>query len=1288
MRVPHGTMRVLARHLTFAAILLTLAPAQPTHADTVILPDASDEEFVGPFPSWRNVKTHYGAVGDGVTDDTAALNAALLDLRLARNNGWSVLYLPAGTYRVTSTLVNTQRIDHNDYLGFSIIGEDPATTRIVYDGPANSDLWRLDGWYCKVSRLTLDGAGKARTLLLRDGGFSTACEISDVWFQDADVGLRLAGDNSEGQAEHAVLRCRFTRLGQGLVTGNFNSLDIWVWWGRFEDCGQGVLNAAGNYHVYNSVFLRSTDQDIASNNLMTFSFVGNTSVGSRTFFDWRGGHTWGSPVIALRNQIYQPTGGVGLHTGNGGPWVLVDNLVAGASGYNGTQFNLTGRDNLLVGNRATSASPVARSNGPRVREISTRRYDLADAPTPARLYLPPAPPRRNRAVFEVAAGTGDDAAAFQTAIDAAVASSDPHPVVHLAKREWRINRTVIVPAARALQIVGDGGAEHGTALKWGAASGVPGPVLLLRGPSRATLRDFSITANGFSAAVDGLLIEEPDLPGGRIYADQPVPSSSNINDRALHSLLVDGVEQADVTLIAGQGFSNGVNGLTVRGGPERSAGRTAPGQVSMLTGANAQSLNNYLVEQGGRALVTGFYIETQGAATTQAIKLDDTGALTLAGVRFSYTANLVNPSVLIDGFRGDLAFVANFFYGVETPDRSPSQWFSIRGDGAGLNALVAGNMFWGNYPEPDGGFLSSDFVWRDVTAPAADAAFLLNNLNGGNNAAFSSGYGFDYLDHVYRGETNAQPSDTFVADRLKLLREARIESPAPRNPVVSDVRLHRVFASTQGGRSAMIIRRTPAPGAATAPTVTLLSPGDSTRLTVDANVTLEAAPADSDGSIARVEFYADGTLLGAPVTSAPWRLTTTFTTLGPRIVSAVAYDDAGKPSASPAARVEVVATGEAPVTPFTPAAIAPRFSLPSGTYEGTRSVTLTSDTPGAFIRYTLDGTAPTRTLGTLYTGSPLAITQATVVRAVAYTATLSVSESVRVDYGIYSAATAYRLFPTLTTSSQATDGVAYELGVRFTTGIAGRVTALRYYRPASETGTHTGRLWRSNGELLATVAFTPANDAAGPGWREQPLATPISITPGETYVATVNCNTYYPLISFGLASPLSSGPLTALGGGNGVFGLPGTLPTGSYNDTNYLRDIVFEPAPAATALEQWRQLHFGSTATNTGSAANLADPDFDGINNLLEYALGGSDPTHASSIDLPTPDFDEQGHLTLTFNRVADPSLVYEVQGSSSLSGWTTLWSSTGPANVAGEVTVSDSQATSPRFLRLMVTVP
>ena len=55
---------------------------------------ATDDEFVGPFASLINVKTQFGAIGDGVTDETAALQAALNTI--GNNNSIStVVYLPA-----------------------------------------------------------------------------------------------------------------------------------------------------------------------------------------------------------------------------------------------------------------------------------------------------------------------------------------------------------------------------------------------------------------------------------------------------------------------------------------------------------------------------------------------------------------------------------------------------------------------------------------------------------------------------------------------------------------------------------------------------------------------------------------------------------------------------------------------------------------------------------------------------------------------------------------------------------------------------------------------------------------------------------------------------------------------------------------------------------------------------------------------------------------------------------------------------------------------------------------
>lgn len=55
---------------------------------------------------WANVK-QFGAIGDGSTDDTAAINAALASLQRPSYERGGILYFPAGHYRCTSTLAIT-----------------------------------------------------------------------------------------------------------------------------------------------------------------------------------------------------------------------------------------------------------------------------------------------------------------------------------------------------------------------------------------------------------------------------------------------------------------------------------------------------------------------------------------------------------------------------------------------------------------------------------------------------------------------------------------------------------------------------------------------------------------------------------------------------------------------------------------------------------------------------------------------------------------------------------------------------------------------------------------------------------------------------------------------------------------------------------------------------------------------------------------------------------------------------------------------------------------------------
>jgi Domain of unknown function (DUF4082)/Bacterial Ig-like domain (group 1) len=184
------------------------------------------------------------------------------------------------------------------------------------------------------------------------------------------------------------------------------------------------------------------------------------------------------------------------------------------------------------------------------------------------------------------------------------------------------------------------------------------------------------------------------------------------------------------------------------------------------------------------------------------------------------------------------------------------------------------------------------------------------------------------------------------------------------------------------------------------------------------------------------------------------------------------------------------------------------------------------------------------TLGTS-AGTTIVTASVSGIGSVTFTATATVS-----------ALTGVRIFTSQTPAvANASDGVAYELGVKFRSSKNGQIGAIRYWKAASETGTHVGRIWSAAGVLLANVTFT--NETAS-GWQEQALATPLNIQANTTYIVSVNVNSHYVATNNGLATAIVNGDLsTVADGSNGVYGNPGTFPTASYQNSNYFRDVVF-----------------------------------------------------------------------------------------------------------------------------------
>lgn len=488
-----------------------------------------DLDAVGPFASWGDVKRDYGAKGDGVTDDTAALQRALNEL--GQSGKPSVLFLPAGTYKIATTLRMTGSTSSTNigWGGVGMVGESPALTRIVWAGTTGEPMLVQNGGVrTRYARITWDGKGTAgygvahwwdtRTGTLHDGG----PEHQDEVFMDMGIGI-MAGRlgtgfgqlNSEGQ----VRRVTFIRNTKaGVNTGSWNAVNWWVWDSRFVDCARGLSNiftvsdrdepGAGGLFVYRSLFQRSTVADFEIANTGFFSMYHNVSIGSRRF--WNGMVTGNNSaqIVLKGNRVIDTTDAAAVSNGNVGPLILVDNQFRAKEGVTGHTVVInsfaSNRELVSIGNKYTVNNPIVQVL-PTDRFITTGDTVVArgtiDASVPTQ---PTTPALVARKVHEVPPGAPGNM--IQAIINLAAASGDANPVVHFPPGKYTLSAPLIVPARTKMQLVGD---ALTTLFQWNGPAG--GTVFRLEGPSLASLREFQVTGDAHLA-----VIVQADQPGGRI----------------------------------------------------------------------------------------------------------------------------------------------------------------------------------------------------------------------------------------------------------------------------------------------------------------------------------------------------------------------------------------------------------------------------------------------------------------------------------------------------------------------------------------------------------------------------------------------------------------------------------------------------------------------------------------------------------------------------------------------------------------------------------------------------
>lgn len=422
--------------------MLVISMASALAAPPPIRVSVDVEEFNGPLPGWGNVKS-FGAVGDGVADDTAAIQSAINSLgkRVTSGNAKqyaqsyvagspAVLYIPTGTYRITGTLY----IQHRS--GAHLVGESPDSTTIKWNGPAGGTMLISNGNLTgKFERITWDGNGSAgigvahwwnakKNLLgeLHGGsshhtdekflnmkvGISAGCcsagssgvanaishpgtLVADAaairntpeYISNTTANYWAYADYGQVDSEGTVRRVKFiNNTVAGIQFQNPNAVNWWVWDSVFSDCTSGVSNApgSGGFFLYRNLFQRSTFADVRIANTGVFSLHNNVSIGSKRFFHAAELGRNGAQVVLKGNRIVNTTSPTSIYTGNLGPLVLLDNEIRSLPNSPGPVVK---QDNWVGGRDVVSIGNRYTVEQP--KQISMR-YDADTATTKSRTY--------------------------------------------------------------------------------------------------------------------------------------------------------------------------------------------------------------------------------------------------------------------------------------------------------------------------------------------------------------------------------------------------------------------------------------------------------------------------------------------------------------------------------------------------------------------------------------------------------------------------------------------------------------------------------------------------------------------------------------------------------------------------------------------------------------------------------------------------------------------------------------------------------------------------------------
>eukprot|EP01043_Picozoa_sp_COSAG02_P005894 COSAG02_NODE_163_length_32424_cov_21.759010_12_plen_889_part_00 len=501
-----------------------------------------------PRSDWIDVKKHCGALGDGVHDDTAAINRCL---SMAPTGKWPdavagpTVYFPAGTYRLTDTLIAGTRNmsavppSSQGWIGGGLVGHGRETQLVWYGKPGGQMLHCHGVAYYRIQGLHIDGRSIADIGIYHqsDSLFQTEVlhvnlRLSRFTLAALTVSLKLPDFQGGGGKEDSAIassevlyrNCIFEYSKVGVLLNFFNDYDM-----TFDGClwrnnSVSVYSRAGLSYIRNSRFESSSVCDIVIGDYELFSSAHRVvSIGSRQF------------VCGPLNPIVLPP----LASPFGmGAMRLMDCHVSGWTGPSAVDVDgnlaivdctFTSPANSAsvavqhrpMGNQSTDGFPVLWSNNMASPGVTLR----STSPFPGTPFTPTVTVSAGRCsptgisadtkffrntwsipgrVFEVDTSTVDidSSAAIQACINSASRVSEA--VCYLPARTYFVNQTLIIPQSASHFYIG--GAGFHSLIQWTGSDTAIATMHFLPGAT-ATLTDVAFYPRNCTTPVPRVLIE-------------------------------------------------------------------------------------------------------------------------------------------------------------------------------------------------------------------------------------------------------------------------------------------------------------------------------------------------------------------------------------------------------------------------------------------------------------------------------------------------------------------------------------------------------------------------------------------------------------------------------------------------------------------------------------------------------------------------------------------------------------------------------------------------------------